>query len=122
MLEWTLIVCLSVFLYVCVCVRQLYSLNDLVFPWEKEGDGLVIAGRGPRGVRAPTPIPPPPLCLPNFDHISHKWSPGHGPVSFFSGFGYLNLMTSWRPFCLFRMRHSHGRNFDPTLFKYVKML
>ena len=36
-----------------VCVRQLYSLNDLVFPWEKEGDGLVIAERGARGVRAP---------------------------------------------------------------------
>ena len=60
MLEWTLIVCLSVFLYICVCVRQLYSLNDLVFPWEKEGDGLVIAGRGAKGVKAPTPPPPPP--------------------------------------------------------------
>ena len=39
-------------------------------------------------------------------------------MSFFSDFGYLNWMTSWRPFCLFRMRHSHGRYFDPTLFEY----
>ena len=52
--------CMFVCVSVCLCVRQLYSLNDLVFPWEKEGDGLVIAGRGPRGVRAPTPIPPTP--------------------------------------------------------------
>ena len=39
-------------------------------------------------------------------------------MSFFSGFGYLNSLTSWWPFCLFRLRHSHGRYFDPTLFKY----
>ena len=39
-------------------------------------------------------------------------------MSFFLDFGYLNLMTSWRPFCTFPMRHSHGRNFGPIFFKF----
>ena len=53
----------------------------------------------------------------DFDEISHKYSRGHGPVPFFSNFEYLNLMTSWRPFCIFRLRHSHGRNFGRIFFK-----
>ena len=57
--------------------------------------------------------------LANFDETSHKESRGHGPVSFFSDFGYLNLMTSWRPFCFFLGRHSHGRNFGPIYFKLI---
>ena len=54
----------------------------------------------------------------DFDEISHKQSPGHGPVSFFSDFRYLNLMTSSAAILNFRMRHSHGRNFCPILFKF----
>ena len=29
----------------------------------------------------------------------------------------LNLMTSWRPFCTFPRRHSHGRNVGPIFLK-----
>ena len=36
----------------------------------------------------------------------------------FSIFEYSNLMTSWRPFCIFPMGHSHGRNFCPIFFKF----
>ena len=41
-------------------------------------------------------------CWAEFDEISQKMSRGHGPVLFFSDFGYLNLMTSWRPICIWR--------------------
>ena len=43
---------------------------------------------------------------------------GHGPVRFFSDFGYLNLMTSWRPFFTRCMRHSHSCNFGLVYFKF----
>ena len=36
----------------------------------------------------------------------------------FSDFWYLNLMTSSAAILNFRMRHSHGRNFCPILFKF----
>ena len=39
-------------------------------------------------------------------------------MSFFSDFRYLNLMTSSAAILNFRMRHSHGRNFCPILFKF----
>ena len=39
-------------------------------------------------------------------------------MSFFSDFRYLNLMTSSVAILNFRMRHSHGRNFCPILFKF----
>ena len=39
-------------------------------------------------------------------------------MTFFSDFRYLNLMTSSAAILNFRMRHSHGRNFCPILFKF----
>ena len=42
---------------------------------------------------------------------------GHEPVKFFSNFGNLNLMSSWRTFGTFRMRHTHGRKFGQIFLK-----
>ena len=41
----------------------------------------------------------------------HKWSDRYLQGLFFSDFRNSKLMTSWRPFCTFSMRHSHGRIF-----------
>ena len=54
----------------------------------------------------------------DFDETFHKWSDRYLPVSFFAVFEISNLMTSWRPFCIFALRHSHGRNFGPIFFKF----
>ena len=39
-------------------------------------------------------------------------------MTFFAVFQSSNLMTSWRPFCIFALRHSHSRNFGPIFFKF----
>ena len=36
----------------------------------------------------------------------------------FHFFEISNLITSWQPFCIFALRHSHGCNFDPIFFKF----
>ena len=54
----------------------------------------------------------------DFDETLHKWSDRYLLVSFFSIFENSNLMTSWRPFCIFPTGHSHGRNFCPIFFKF----
>ena len=48
----------------------------------------------------------------------YKWSDRYLPVTFFVVFQSSNLMTSWWPFCIFALRHSHGRNFGPIFFKF----
>ena len=54
----------------------------------------------------------------DFDETFHKSSDRYLPVTFFAVFEISNLMTSWRPFCIFTLRHSHGRNFGPIFFKF----
>ena len=54
----------------------------------------------------------------DFAETLHKWSDRYLLVSFFSIFENSNLMTSWRPFCIFPTGHSHGRNFCPIFFKF----
>ena len=48
----------------------------------------------------------------------HKWSDIYLLMTYFSIFENSDFMTSWRPFCIFSMGHSHGRNFCPIFFKF----
>ena len=58
----------------------------------------------------------------DFNETLHKWSDRYLPVTFFAVFESSNLMTSWRPFCIFAFRHSHGRNFCLIFFKFEHKL
>ena len=44
----------------------------------------------------------------DFDETFHKWSDRYLPVTFFAVFEISNLMTSWRPFCIFASVHFRG--------------
>ena len=54
----------------------------------------------------------------NFDETFHKWSLGYLRGPYFSDFEISKSMTSWRQFCNFSMRHSHGRIFCSIFFKF----
>ena len=56
-------------------------------------------------------------CYVDFDETLHNWSNIWLVISFLSIFDHLNLMTSWRPFWIYPIRHSHGCNFAPIFFK-----
>ena len=54
----------------------------------------------------------------DFDETFHKSSERYLPVNFFDVFKISTLITSWRLFCIFALRHSHGRIFGPIFSKF----
>ena len=57
-------------------------------------------------------------CYVDFDETLHNWSNIWLVISFLSIFDHLNLTTSWRPFWICPVGHSHGCNFAPIFFEF----
>ena len=55
----------------------------------------------------------------DFDENQHKYSLRCLPARFFSDFENLNLMTSWRPFCMKPLGHSHVCILASIFFKFA---